>query len=286
MASYKNIEGCEIGVDVYVASHAPSPLLLMIHGGGFVFGSRRDISKGKIDYFLNQGIHVATIDYRLSPESDFSDTLDDVADAIAWIKAQINQTGLSMTRLFVMGYSAGGFLAYHVGTLKDKPDGIIGMYGYADLTEPWCREISGYYLSKTKVEYATAASLIGSKPISSPPPFRFLYYLYLRQQGKWMNAVLKADSNDAERLRALSPLYSMNTTYPKTLVIHGMLDQDVPYSASKAVVHKLETIGVSVHAILLENEGHDFDTSLDDPKTRDVYDAIVLFIKGPTDDKF
>lgn len=285
MASYKNIEGCEIGVDVYVASHAPSPLLLMIHGGGFVFGSRRDISKGKIDYFLNQGIHVATIDYRLSPESDFSDTLDDVEDAIDWIKVHIKQTGLSVTRLFVMGYSAGGFLAYHIGTLMDKPDGIIGMYGYANLTEPWCKEISSFYLSKTKVDYNTAASLIGSKPISSPPPFRFLYYLYLRQQGKWMNAVLKADANDSDRLKALSPLYNMNTSYPKTLVIHGMLDQDVPYSASKAVVHKLETLGVPVQTILLENEGHDFDTSLEDSKTRAIYDAITLFIKSPTDDK-
>ena len=286
MAIYKSIEGCDIGVDIYEAPQSHAPLLLLIHGGGFVFGSRRDISKGKIDYFISQGIHVATIDYRLSPESTFTETLTDVSDAITWIKAHIKKTGLSVTRFFVMGYSAGGFLAYHVGTLNEKPDGVIGMYGYADLTEAWCSEISHHYLTKARVDYATASSLIDTKPVSSPPPFRFLYYLYLRQQGRWMQTVLRRDANDVERIKALSPIHQMDATYPRTLAIHGKLDQDVPYTASMAIVQKLKALDVPVQSIFLEQEGHDFDISMSDEKTLNVYDAITAFIKDPTVDKF
>lgn len=286
MPIYKSIDGCDIGVDFYEASMSPSPLLLMIHGGGFVFGSRRDISKNKIDFFLSQGIHVATIDYRLSPESTFTEILEDVADAVDWLKNHVEQTGVSVTRFFVMGYSAGGFLAYHIGTNKQKPDGIIGMYGYADLSEPWCKEISLYYLSKSKVDYATAASLIGTVPISSPPPFRFLYYLYLRQQGKWMNAVLRGDATDVDRQKALSPLYKMENDYPKTLVIHGKLDQDVPYSASETIFQKLDSLGVPVKRMTLEDKGHDFDASIDTHEIKTLYEAIAEFIKDPVSGKF
>ncbi|HAS73854.1 MAG TPA: hypothetical protein DCS67_06895 [Clostridiales bacterium UBA8960] len=258
----------------------------MIHGGGFVFGSRRDISKSKIDFFIGCGIHVATIDYRLSPESSFSETLEDVEDAINWIHEHIKKTGLDVTRFFVMGFSAGGFLAYHAGLLSPKADGIISMYGYADLSEPWCRQISHYYLSKTRVDFSMVSSLIGSKPISNPPSYRFLYYLYLRQQGKWIQTLFKSATPTEERLKQNSPLYGMGKDYPRTFIVHGMLDQDVPVEASKNISAKLESLGVSVNTIFLDHAEHDFDHKLDDQITHDVYDGIVKFIKDQEDGKF
>lgn len=286
MYSYKHIKGCDIGVDVFEAQKMPAPLLLMIHGGGFVFGSRKDISKHKMNAFLERGIHVASIDYRLSPESSFSDALIDVEDAIRWIHDHVKKTGINVTRFFVMGYSAGGFLAYHAGTLTPKPDGIISMYGYADLSEAWCNQVSPYYLSKTRIEYKMVSSLIGTSPISSPPPHRFLYYLYLRQQGKWMQTLFKTNALNDEALKEMSPLYKIMADYPKTLIIHGKLDQDVPIEAALNVIQRLEAFRVPYKSLLIDHAEHDFDTSLDDETTRGVYDAIVQFIKGQEADKF
>lgn len=286
MFIYKQIKGCEIGIDLYEASAVSAPLVLMIHGGGFVFGSRRDISKSKIDFFLNHGIHVAAIDYRLSPESQFSETLMDVSDAIVWLHEHIRKTGTCVSRFFVMGFSAGGFLAYYAGLLTPKPDGIISMYGYADLSEPWCRRISSYYLTKTRIEYSMVSSLIGTTPTSSPPNHRFLYYLYLRQQGKWVQTLFKTNSLNEEPLKDASPLYKMKENYPETLIIHGKLDQDVPIEAAMNVKAKLESLDVPVKSIILDHAEHDFDQTLDDATTRGVYDAIVRFVKGQEADKF
>lgn len=285
MYVYKSVAGCDIGLDLYLSSQPSAPLLVMIHGGGFVFGSRRDISKTKIEFFLSHGIHVAVIDYRLLPESTFSDMLSDVEDAITWIQAHMKKTGLQVTRLFVMGYSAGGFLAYHTGTMSQKPHGIINLYGYADLTESWCKQISAYYLSKTRVDNAAVSSLIGKNPVSSPPPYRYLYYLYLRQNGLWMQTITRSAQLNDYTLKTLSPMEKITASFPRTLIIHGKRDHDVPFQAALNVTAKLESLNVPVKKIFLEHEGHDFDLTFENTTTLDVYENIVLFIKDPIDDR-
>ena len=285
MYVYKSAVGCDIRLDLYLTSQPSAPLLVMIHGGGFVFGSRRDISKTKIEFFKSHGIHVAVIDYRLLPESTFIETLSDVEDALTWLHAHIKETGLQVTRLFVMGFSAGGFLAYHVGNRINKPHGIISLYGYADLSEPWCKLVSSYYLSKTRVDNATVSSLIGKTPVSSPPPYRYLYYLFLRQNGLWMQTITRSAQVDEKNLKLLSPMSQMTPSFPQTLIIHGKRDHDVPFQAALDVTSKLESLNVPVKTIFLENEGHDFDLSFDNTTTLEVYARIVSFIKDPTNDK-
>jgi acetyl esterase/lipase len=82
-----------------------TPLVVFFHGGGWTSGGRGDYA------FLARtlaaaGIAVAVPDYRLFPEGRWPDFVEDGARAVAWLRAE-----MPAQPLFVMGHSAGGFIA-------------------------------------------------------------------------------------------------------------------------------------------------------------------------------
>lgn len=86
---------------------AATPLAVFFHGGAWQFGSRRDYA------FLAramaaEGIAVALPDYRLWPAAHWPDFLEDGAAAIAWLR---DAPDVPRGPVFVMGHSAGGFIA-------------------------------------------------------------------------------------------------------------------------------------------------------------------------------
>ncbi len=94
------------------AQAGPStPLLAFFHGGSWQAGSRRDY--GFLARALAaEGIAVALPDYRLWPEGRWPDFLEDAAAALAWLRGAAGQgAGAPSGPLFVMGHSAGGFIA-------------------------------------------------------------------------------------------------------------------------------------------------------------------------------
>ena len=90
------------------ASEKGLPALLWIHGGGFVLGSAAQ-DDPVCQYFANQlGIVVASVEYRLAPESPFPVPLNDCYDALLWLA---EQPDIDPTRIAIGGASAGGGLA-------------------------------------------------------------------------------------------------------------------------------------------------------------------------------
>jgi acetyl esterase/lipase len=84
------------------------PALLWIHGGGFVIGSAAQ-DDALCRHFADElGIVVASVDYRLAPETRFPLPLHDCHDALVWLAAQAD---VDATRVAVGGASAGGGLA-------------------------------------------------------------------------------------------------------------------------------------------------------------------------------
>lgn len=84
-----------------------TPLVVFFYGGGWTVGERADYA------FLARtlaarGIAVAVPDYRLWPDSRWPDFVEDGARAVAWLRAQPETP---RGPLFVMGHSAGGFIA-------------------------------------------------------------------------------------------------------------------------------------------------------------------------------
>ena len=104
-------DGTPLGARLYAASHECLPVLLYLHGGGFVIGGLETHDSLCRQLVLRSGGAVLALDYRLAPEHRFPTAVDDAWAALRWLAGQGDSLGLDVTRLAVGGDSAGGTLA-------------------------------------------------------------------------------------------------------------------------------------------------------------------------------
>lgn len=108
-------DGTALPVRLY-AKHPPSPenpwpLLLFLHGGGYVVGSLDSHDALCRDLAYRSGWAVLAVGYRLAPEHKFPTALHDALTAVAWLAAEGAAYGLDRQRLVLAGDSVGGSLA-------------------------------------------------------------------------------------------------------------------------------------------------------------------------------
>lgn len=82
------------------------PVVVWFHGGGLEGGNKEIPNKLK-----NKGIVVVGANYRLLPKVTVKETLDDAAEAVAWVFNNISQYGGDKKKIIVSGHSAGGYLS-------------------------------------------------------------------------------------------------------------------------------------------------------------------------------
>jgi acetyl esterase len=89
----------------------PFPILLFVHGGGWVIGNL-DTHDSICRLFVNHaGCMVASVDYHLAPESKFPIPLEDCCCALQWVRDHGSEIGAIESRIAVGGDSAGGNIA-------------------------------------------------------------------------------------------------------------------------------------------------------------------------------
>ncbi len=127
------------------AGESPSgdlkPAVLCLHGGGWMKGDPGKIHATAAE-FASRGFVAVASSYRLTDEATFPAQLEDVIEALAWMKSDAGATeGIDPDRIFVMGSSAGGHLAVLVGVHDDVPDELrptatFGIGAQSDFTAP------------------------------------------------------------------------------------------------------------------------------------------------------
>lgn len=95
----------------------PVPVLVWIHGGGFVIGTARQDERSNVALVRDLGIAVASVDYRLAPDHPFPAPAEDCYAALRWLHAAAPSFGLDPDRIAVGGASAGGGLAAGVALM-------------------------------------------------------------------------------------------------------------------------------------------------------------------------
>jgi acetyl esterase len=96
---------------IYASTFEHLPLLLYLHGGGFVIGSLETHDSLCRQLALRSAGAVVALDYRLAPEHRFPAAVNDAWAALSWLSAYAASLGLDGQRLAVGGDSAGGTLA-------------------------------------------------------------------------------------------------------------------------------------------------------------------------------
>ncbi|KAK6217920.1 hypothetical protein LQW54_003208 [Pestalotiopsis sp. IQ-011] len=151
--AFKQVDGLQLSADIYYPDHlieagTTLPIALLIHGGGHVVLSRKDVRAEQVGWLLRDGFLPVSIDYRLCPETSLLEgPIADVADALSWARNALpNLTTLQRPditpdgdRVVAIGWSTGGMLALSLGWTKlcRAPDAILAMYCPCDYEDPF-----------------------------------------------------------------------------------------------------------------------------------------------------
>ncbi|MGY3453934.1 alpha/beta hydrolase fold domain-containing protein [Bradyrhizobium sp. USDA 4353] len=159
-------DGTEIAARLYAPRTpdcaAPLPVLLYMHGGGFVVGSLESHQPLCRGLASDSAAAVLSIGYRLAPEHRFPTAFEDCVDALAWIGREGPAAGLDPERIAVGGDSAGGTLAaaLSIAARDDSslPRPLLQVLAYPGLspqqvTESYAKYGSGFLLERETVDW-------------------------------------------------------------------------------------------------------------------------------------
>jgi acetyl esterase/lipase len=270
--------GTKVELDVYrpAGSSASRPVVVWIHGGALIMGSRANVPPHLPRLCRERGYALVSIDYRLAPQVQAPEIVGDVRDAFRWLHTKgVATAGLDASKIAVVGASAGGYLTLMTGiTVEPKPVALVSYYGYGDVDADWYTQPSEHYRTVVPLyDGDEARNSILDAVVTSPPDedqavARRRYYRYLRQNGLWTREVTGYDpATEHAKLAALCPVRNVTPAYPPTLLIHGTADTDVPYDRSANMAAELQRHGVPHALVTVEGAEHglvDVDQALVD----------------------
>lgn len=212
--------GRERGVDLFLDVWRPerpveaAPVLLQIHGGGWVVGSKNEQGLPLMQLLASKGWVCVSVDYRLSPHATFPDHLIDVKRAIAWIREHIAEYGGDPRTLAVTGGSAGGHLCSLVALTAGDPEYQPG-FEEVDTSVVGCVSFYGVYDFKDR---------------HGVYPHDGLRRILERH-------IMKAAPEEApEAYDRASPIARITPDAPPFFVLHGTRDTLVPVEAARRFV--------------------------------------------------
>jgi dienelactone hydrolase len=163
-------------LDVYEPEKKPaglSPVLVCLHGGGFVRGDKGDVANVGI-YFARRGILTLTPNYRFAPKNTWPSGAEDLRAVLSWVRRNGEKFGGDMNRVFLMGTSAG---TAHVATyvffedlqLKGE-DGVTGAILFSGPTFDTSRldpKVDGVYYGGDASKYPSMSVIqnVGGRKI-------------------------------------------------------------------------------------------------------------------------
>ena len=110
-------------LDLYTANDAvgPRPVLIWVHGGGYVGGSKKDPETWARTIAARLSVAVASIDYCLAPEQHYPVPILQLNEALRFLQVNAERFGLDPTRIFLAGDSAGAQMTSQFAALVSNP---------------------------------------------------------------------------------------------------------------------------------------------------------------------
>jgi acetyl esterase/lipase len=285
--TYKEAGDVKIEADVYRADdQVVRPVVVSIHGGALMMGSRKGIHNKLREFCQNEGWAIVSIDYRLAPEVKLPAIIEDVQDAFRWIGGDGGrQFHLDAKRVAVVGGSAGGYLTMMTGfCVEPRPTVLISYWGFGDIDGEWQTQPSEHYRTAGPlITEDEARKVLGEKVLTGGggpgSKDRGRFFIYCRQNGIWPNEVMGLDPNrDREKFSPYCPIRNLSADYPPILMIHGTADTDVPFEKSVEMAGALAKRHLPHELILIPNGGHGLGGG--DPKLiEEAYSRAFKFMK-------
>ncbi|MCA9150562.1 MAG: alpha/beta hydrolase [Planctomycetales bacterium] len=266
--TYRDVAYVENGherqrLDLYLP-HAPNssststtrhPLIVWIHGGAWLVGSKNDVGFAKP--FVERGYAVASVNYRLSQHAIFPAQIRDCRLAVAWLIEHADEYQIDPQRIGVWGPSAGGHLVALLGTAGD-----------VDAFDKTSDDEAPQSIPRVRVQAVvdwfgpTDFTTMGGTHDNADSP-----------EAKLIGGPVQTHQDAAARA---NPITYVSADDPPFLIVHGEQDRTVPIGQSEQLVAALKQAGVETTFIRVPNAGHGGPGFLDNT-TPPVMDQVRAF---------
>ena len=255
---YHEANNHENTLDLYLPTNAsgPTPVLLMIHGGGWVAGTKEGQSLRLLPY-LEMGWAVVNVSYRLVQVSRAPAAVEDCLCALQWIAQNADQYNFDLSKIVTTGNSAGGHLALTTA-LVPASAGLNNQCAQRNFSGP---------TATPSVPVAAVINWYGITDVED---------LTRGKNAKgyaveWMGNLI----NRLDIARLVSPLTHVSAETPPILTIHGDADAIVPYSHATRLHTALDGAGIANTLHTVPGGGHGgFNTD----ETIAIYETIYRFL--------
>ncbi|MGJ1410537.1 alpha/beta hydrolase fold domain-containing protein [Sphingobacterium thalpophilum] len=197
-------------MDVYLVENRTvhTPLLILVHGGGWMAGDKSDFNSFK-DMIFPMGVNVININYRLADNEHihYKEIMHDIGSAISALKSNTKAWNIRPKDWIMWGNSAGGHLSLLYGYQYDVDKQLSAVVSFAGPV----KLDNDPTMAKAKPE-----DVRGLLPLIAGAPF--------------------SEAGSHQAYKDASPYYSAQ--FIPTLLIHGTKDDIVPIEQSD-LLHKL-----------------------------------------------
>ncbi len=209
------------------ASNTPSPLIVFIHGGGWISGDKADLGD-VASSFVQKGYAAALIQYRLAPLHPFPAAIEDVQAFVRYAREHAGELGIDPKRIASLGSSAGGHLAAMAGVT----DAVVG--GTSSRVN-------------VVVDYCGLTDLRDYRDHHYPISWSFLEQFLPEPY----------EGNNEMQLLA-SPIALVTAASVPTFIAHSEQDDIVPISQSESFASALNSNKVPCRFLRVPGHGHGF----------------------------
>ena len=219
---------------------------LLIHGGSWASGDKSDF-ESLCGVVARLGYVGATMNYRMfDSHATYADMLADIDLALATYTDTARQDGWPISKVALMGVSAGAYLALMYAYTRQPalPIGfVVGMSTPTDFLDPALID------SADAAQYTELSNLVG------------------------IDVTKQSVEARKATLEAASPAYRVQKGAPPTLLAHGANDSVVPYSNALSMAARLAIAGVPYDLLTYPNSDHNLS---DDPDVSNRFLSLVL----------
>lgn len=246
--TYATDGGKPLKLDLYQATNVSElqPLVVVVHGGSWNGGSKDqlpDLNRA----LARQHYAVAAMNYRHAPKYPSPAAVEDVFRAIDFLAKHAAEARLDLSRIVLLGRSAGGQVALSAGYAGRLPGlrGVVSLYGPTDLGFGYDNPSRRWVLDSKRV----LEDYLGGTPTTAP-----------------------------DQYAAASPINFVDTNTPPTLLIHGGLDPMVWPRHSELLAARLQQAERPHLYLALPWATHGCDVNLSGPSGQLSLYAIERFL--------
>ncbi len=239
---YHTANSYEDKLDVYAPADAsaPTPVVVVIHGGGWIEGTKEERVLEMMPY-LQMGFAAVNVEYRLGRVSLAPAAVEDCRCALHWVFANAKKFNFDRTRVVLQGGSAGGHLALMTGMLTPAA-GFDRECRASD--EDWSKDLG----TSKDPRVAAIVNWFGIADVLDE---------IHGPNAKSYAVVWVGDQPGADEIaKRVSPINYVASGLPPIITIHGDKDALVPYEQSVRLHKALDAAKVPNQLVTVPGANH------------------------------